>query len=239
MIDASAVRKISSHPMWVASLYEFVAPHWDGLVNGQWAESVASTKFSLEQMQGWILQLYPFIHDFPKFLAEGLIKVEDDFSRTFLIENIRIEKAHSEHWLWMGEGFGLERQQMLDLAEGNATVMRDVQSLTDWVWRINSTGSLAEAVAATSFAVEGAAGALARKVAAGFEAYRDVKGVDMNPKTYKWIREHAHYDDEHPKFALEIVKRYATTEHSQRQVMFASKRSLELLNLALSRASNL
>ena len=78
--------------------------------------------------------------------------------------------------------------------------MRDVQSLTDWVWRINSTGSLAEAVAATSFAVEGAAGALARKVAAGFEAYREVNGVDMNPKTYKWIREHAHYDDEHPKF---------------------------------------
>jgi len=239
MIDAAAVRKISSHPMWVASLYEFVAPHWDALVNGHWAESVASTKFSREQMQGWILQLYPFIHDFPKFLAEGLIKVEDDFSRTFLIENIRIEKAHSEHWLWMGEGFGLERQQMLDFAEGNATVMRDVQSLTDWVWRINSTGSLAEAVAATSFAVEGAAGALARKIASGFEAYRDVEGVDMNPKTYKWIREHAHYDDEHPKFALEIVKRYATTEHSQKQVMFASKRSLELLNLALTTASKL
>ena len=97
MIDAAAVRKISSHPMWVASLYEYVAPHWDGLVNGQWADSVSSTKLSLEQMQGWILQLYPFIHDFPKFLAEGLIKVEDDFSRTFLIENIRIEKAHSEH----------------------------------------------------------------------------------------------------------------------------------------------
>ncbi len=239
MIDTAAVRKISSHPLWVASLYEFVAPYWDDLVNGQWSESVASTKLSLEQMQGWILQLYPFIHDFPKFLAEGLIKVEDDFSRTFLIENIRIEKAHSEHWLWMGEGFGLERRQMLDLAEGRATVLRDVQSLTDWVWRINTTGTLAEAVAATSFAIEGAAGALARKVAAGFEAYRDQPGVDMNPRTYKWIREHAHYDDEHPKFALEIVKRYATTEHSQRQVMHASKRSLELLNLALSISSKL
>ena len=61
----------------------------------------------------------------------------------------------------------------------------------------------------------------------------------MNPKTYKWIREHAHYDDEHPKFALEIVKRYATTEQSQKQVMYASKRSLELLNLALTTASKL
>ena len=238
-MNTSAVRKISSHPMWVASLYEFVAPYWDGLVNGPWTESVAATKLSLPQMRGWILQLYPFIHDFPKFLAEGLIKVEDDFSRTFLIENIRIEKAHAEHWLWMGEGFGLDRQQMLDLAEGKTPVLRDVQSLTDWVWRVNATGSLAEAVAATSFAIEGVAGALARKVAAGFEAYRGQPGVDMNPKTYKWIREHAHYDDEHPKFALEIVKRYAISERSQRQVMFAAKRSVELLNLALITSSQM
>jgi len=238
-MNTSAVRKISSHPMWVASLYEFVAPYWDSLVNGPWAEQVATTRLSLPQMRGWILQLYPFIHDFPKFLAEGLIKVDDDFSRTFLIENIRIEKAHAEHWLWMGEGFGLDRQQMLDLAEGKTPVLRDVQSLTDWVWRVNATGSLAEAVAATSFAIEGVAGALARKVAVGFEAYRGQPGVDMNPKTYKWIREHAHYDDEHPKFALEIVKRYAVSERSQRQVMFAAKRSLELLNLALLTSSQM
>jgi hypothetical protein len=116
-------------------MYEFVTPHWDNLVNGSWAESIASGRLSIEQMQGWILQLYPFIYDFPKFLAEGLIKVEDDFARTFLIENIRIEKAHAEHWLWMGEGFGLSRRQMLDLTEGEALVLRDVQSLTDWVWR--------------------------------------------------------------------------------------------------------
>jgi pyrroloquinoline quinone (PQQ) biosynthesis protein C len=238
-MDTSAIRKISSHPMWVASLYEFVSPHWDNLVNGPWADGVSSASLSVEQMQGWILQIYPFIYDFPKFLAEGLIKVEDDFSRTFLIENIRIEKAHAEHWLWMGEGFGLSKQQMLDLAEGGTPVQRDVQSLTDWVWRVNTKGTLAEAVAATSFAIEGVAGAMARKIGAGFESYRDRPGVDMNPKTYKWIREHAHYDDEHPKFALEIVKRYAITERMQKQVMFAAKRSLELLNLALLTSTGL
>lgn len=238
-METSAVRKISSHPLWVASLYEFVSPHWDNLVNGPWANGVASANLSVEQMQGWILQIYPFIYDFPKFLAEGLIKVEDDFSRTFLIENIRIEKAHAEHWLWMGEGFGLNKQEMLDLAEGGKPVLRDVQSLTDWVWRVNTKGSLAEAVAATSFAIEGVAGALARKIGTGFESYRDRPGVDMNPKTYKWIREHAHYDDEHPKFALEIVKRYAITERMQKQVMFAAKRSLELLNLALLTSTGL
>jgi len=220
-------------------MYEFVTPHWDAVVDGPWANSIVSGRLSVQQMQGWILQLYPFIYDFPKFLAEGLIKVEDDFARTFLIENIRIEKAHAEHWLWMGEGFGLDRQEMLNLAEGERPLLRDVQSLTDWVWRVNTKGSLAEAVAATSFAIEGVAGALARKISTGFEAYGNRPGVNMNPKTYKWIREHSHYDDEHPQFALEIVKHYALTERMQRQVMLAAKRSLELLDLALTTSTNL
>jgi pyrroloquinoline quinone (PQQ) biosynthesis protein C len=238
-MSTTAIPEVSSHPHWVASLYEFLTPHWDDLVNGPWAEGVASASLTVAQMQGWILQLYPFIYDFPKFLAEDLIKVEDDFSRTFLIENIRVEKAHAEHWIWMGEGFGLTRQQMQNIAEGHGPLLRDVQSLSDWIWRINTKGSLAEAVAATSFAIEGVTGALARKICAGFESYRNRPGVDMNPRTYKWMREHSRYDDEHPQYALEVVKKYALTERAHRQVMYAAKRSLELLDLALLTSAQL
>jgi hypothetical protein len=67
----------------------------------------------------------------------------------------------------------------------------------------------------------------------GFEAYRDMPGVQMGPKTYKWFREHAHYDDEHPKIAMEIVRKYATTERMQTKVMLAAKRSVQLLQNAL------
>src|SRR5712675_3112658 len=218
-MNTSAVHKISSHPRWVATMYEFVAPHWDNLVNGPWAESIASTRLSVEQMQGWILHIYPFIYDFPKFLAEALIKVEDDFSRTFLIDNIRVEKAHAEHWLWMGEGFGIPRGEMIALAEGDRPLLRDVQSLTDWIWYINAKGSPAEAVAATSFAIEGATGDLARGLLEGFEAYGSREGVTMNPRTTKWFRIHAKYDDGHPRIALEVVARYARTERDRMKVM--------------------
>jgi pyrroloquinoline quinone (PQQ) biosynthesis protein C len=159
--------------------------------------------------------------------------VEDDESRSFLIDNIRVEKAHAEHWIWMGMGFGVPKKEMLALAEGNRPVLRDVQSLTDWLWYINTKGSLAEAVAATSFAIEGMAGDIARKVTPGFEAYREHSDVEMGPKTYKWFREHALYDDHHPKIALEIVKRYATTEKMQTRAMVAAKRSIQLLHNAL------
>lgn len=229
----SSARALSPHPQWVDSLHGYVKPYWDDLLNGEWAEAVAAGRLTIPEMQGWILQIYPFIHAFPKFLAEALIKVEDDYSRSFLIDNIRVEKAHAEHWIWMGAGFGLKKEDMLALAEGNRPVLRDVQSLTDWLWYINTKGTMAEAVAATSFAIEGATGDLARKVVDGFQSYRDKPGVDMGPKTYKWMKEHAHYDDEHPKIALEIVKRYATTERTQTRVMLAAKRSVQLLNQAL------
>jgi pyrroloquinoline quinone (PQQ) biosynthesis protein C len=226
--------ELSPHPQWIKSLQDYVRPYWEELLQGEWGNAVASGRLTVSEMQGWILQLYPFIHAFPKFLAEALIKVEDEYARSFLIDNIRVEKAHAEHWIWMGQGFGLRQEEMLELADGTRPVLRDVQSLTDWLWYVNTKGTLAEAVAATSFAIEGITGDLSRRVISGFESYRGTPGVDMNPKTYKWMREHARYDDEHPKIALEIVKRYAITERTQTRVMLAAKRSLQLLHLALN-----
>ena len=231
-----SMHDLSPHPVWVDSLHGYIQPYWNDIVEGQWAKRVASSEMTLPEMQGWIMQVYPFIHAFPKFLAEALIKVEDDYSRSFLIDNIRVEKAHAEHWLWMGMGFGLKKEDMLSLADGNRPVLRDVQSLTDWLWYINTKGSLAEAVAATSFAIEGVTGDAARRIATGFEGYRGRPGIDMGPKTYKWMREHVQYDDEHPKIALEIVKNYATTDRMQTKVMLAAKRSLQLLSQALNTA---
>jgi pyrroloquinoline quinone (PQQ) biosynthesis protein C len=223
----------AAHPPWVEELHEYIKPYWNEILDGPWAEGVTQGRLSLAQMQGWLLQLYPFIHTFPKFLAETLIKVEDDFSRAFYITNIRVEKAHADHWVWMGQGFGVKPDDMLSLVNDPEPVLRDVQSLTDWLWYINAKGSLPEAVAATSFAIEGVTGDIARKVTAGFERYKGQPGVDLGPKTYRWMREHAEYDDDHPKIALDIVVRYADTARLQKRAMHAAKRSLQLLNNAL------
>ena len=221
---------------WINTLQSYISPYWNGLLEGPWSEGVTKGTLSLAEMQGWIVQLYPFIHAFPKFLAEALIKCEDDYTRSFYITNIRIEKAHAEHWLAMGTGFGARREEMLALANGEQPLLRDVQSLNDWLWYINTKGTLAEAVAATSFAIEGIAGDIARKVPAGFQYYADEPGVDLSPKTYRWMRQHAHYDDEHPRIALEIVDRYATSDQIRTRVMLAAKRSLQLLDNALTTA---
>ena len=226
--------ELSSHPSWVSSFQSFLAPYWDGLLYGEFVEGVTHARLTLPEMRGWMLQLYPFIHSFPKFLAEALIKVEDEYARSYLIDNIRVEKAHAEHWLWMGQGFGLRREEMVGVLEGHRPLLRDVQSLSDWLWYINTKGALAEAVAATSFAIEGVTGDMCKKAIHGFEAYGTQPGVQMTPKTSKWMREHSRYDDDHPKIALEVVKRYATTERLQTKAMLAAKRSLQLLHLAFN-----
>jgi len=228
--------ELSPHPVWIHTLQHFMRPYWDTVLNGSFVQGAAKAELSVPELRGWMLQMYPFIHAFPKFLAEALIKVEDDYSRSFLIDNIRVEKAHAEHWIWMGQGFGLKREDMLEMADYNQPVLRDVQSLTDWLWYINTKGSLPEAIAATSFAIEGVTGDLARKTLEGFESYRDQPGVDMSNRTSKWMREHARYDDEHPKIALEIIKQYATTERLQKRVILAARRSLQLLDLAFNTA---
>jgi pyrroloquinoline quinone (PQQ) biosynthesis protein C len=222
---------------WIETLKLYVQPDWNELVTGEWASNLVKGTWSTDAIRGWCLQLYPFVHAFPKFLAEALIKVEDEYSRSFLIDNIRVEKAHAEHWLWMGEGFGISREEMMAMAEGERPLLRDVQSLSDWIWFINAKGSLAEAVAATSFAIEGATGDLTRGLIAAFEAYGSREGVTMNPRTTKWFRNHAKYDDDHPRIALQIVARYAQTERARMKVMAAARRSLQLLNLALLTAS--
>lgn len=224
---------VSAPGDWIFSLHDHVSPQWQAILAGAWAEGITHGRLNLQQMQGWLLQMYPFIHAFPKFLAAALLKVEDDEARDFYINNIRVEKAHAEHWLWMGEGFGVPASRMLALAEGDTPVDDQVQALTDWLWHVNLRGTLAEAAAATSFAIEGVTGDIARKVTAGFALYREMPGTDLSPRTYRWMREHAHYDDDHPKIALEIAARYATTERLQTRVRLAARRSLQLLHNAL------
>lgn len=229
--------KLMFEGRWTDALQTYVRPYWDALLLGDLMTKAATGKLALSEMRGWMLQMYPVIHVFPKFLAESLIKVEDDYSRNFFINNIRIERAHARHWLSMADGFGVSEQELIAFAGGEKPVLRDVQSLTDWLWYINCKGTLAEAVAATSFAIEGAIGDVCRKVIHGFEYYEGREGVRLDDKTYRWFREHAHYDDGHARVALEIVERYAATDRVRNRTMLAAKRSLQLLHQALITAT--
>lgn len=221
-------KRFTPHPAWVLQLRQQIEPPWNAILQCRLIQEASAGTLSLQQMQAWMLQLYPFIETFPKWIALNITKTEDPISRSFLIDNVRVEKRHAEQWIYMAEGFGLKRADLCSVKP-----IPEVDALTHWLWSINSQGTLAEAVAATSYAIEGITHDIATVTVKGFPHYEGREGVHLDRKAYWWMEAHAKYDDLHPQQALEIVKQYATTIELQQRVTFVTRRSLEYMHLAL------
>ena len=220
-------RGLTPDPEWVDYLKYEIEPLRSAVLECPLVRQAASGTLPLRQMQNWMIQLYPFIETFPKWLALSITKTEDPRSRSFLIENVRVEKKHAEQWLHMATGFGVPQKALQDIRP-----MASVEALTHWLWSINTQGTLAEGVSATSFAIEGVTHDIAVAVVKGFPKYEGQEGVKLDRKTYWWMEAHAKYDDLHPIYALEIIKQYTQNEIMVERVVQAAKRSLEYLQMA-------
>lgn len=220
-------RKFTSDPEWVSHLKHHIAPYWEAVLQCPLVQEASAGTLPLPRMRAWMTQLYPFIQSFPKWLALSLTKAEDAQSRSYLIENIRVEKKHAEQWLHMAQGFGIPPASLEGLRP-----LAEVDAITHWLWSINTQGSLAEGVGATSYAIEGVTHDIAVMVVKGFPNYEGRDGVHLDKRTYWWMEAHAKYDDLHPVQALEIMKLYTHTTEMERRVTFAAQRSLEYLRMA-------
>lgn len=220
-------KKLTPHPAWILELRQNIEPTWNAILNSKLIQEASAGTLSLPQMRAWLLQLYPFIETFPKWIALNIPKTQDAMSRGFLIDNVRVEKRHAEQWVYMAEGFGLKRDDLYTVKP-----LPEVEALTHWLWSINTQGTLAEAVAATNYAIEGITKDIAIVTVKGFPHYEGVDGIHLERKAYWWMEAHAKYDDLHPQQALEIIKLYATTKELQNKVTFVTRRSLEYMLMA-------
>jgi pyrroloquinoline quinone (PQQ) biosynthesis protein C len=222
-------RIFTPDPPWVRELKEAVAPHWQAVLACPLIQEAASGTLSLRQMRAWLVQLYPFIETFPKWIALNIAKTQDPVSRAFMIDNVRVEKRHAEQWVAMAEGFGIEANELFSVRP-----VPQVEALTHWLWSINTQGSLPEAVGATNYAIEGVTHDISSCVVKGFPFYDGREGLRLNKKTYAWMEAHAAYDDLHPVQALHVMKLYTNSEEMVEKVIFATQRSLEYMLMALN-----
>lgn len=220
-------RKFTPHPAWVLELRQHIEPAWNAILNCRLIQEASAGTLSLPQMRAWLLQLYPFIETFPKWIALNIPKTQDAMSRGYLIDNVRVEKRHAEQWVYMAEGFGIKRDDLYTVKP-----LPEVDALTHWLWSINTQGTLAEAVAATNYSIEGITRDIAIVTMKGFPHYEGVDGIHLDRKAYWWMEGHAKYDDLHPQQALEIIKLYATSKELQNKVRFVTLRSLEYMLMA-------
>ena len=149
--------------------------------------------------------IWPVIEQFPQYMAMNLVKVQygrtqgHDMARRYLIRNIRVEQSHADHWIEWAEASGVSKE---DLITGQVPMASHV--LSHWCWHTCERDSLAAAMAATNYAIEGATGEWSMVVCSS-DTYENSFDPQVRRKAMKWLRMHAEYDDKHPWEALEII----------------------------------
>ncbi len=150
---------------------------------------------------------WPLIERFPQFIALNLLKTSYgsdpalNAARGWLAANVRIEHRHAEWFLDWAEASGVPRDEMLTGPRPAA-----MTAIADWCWRMCETADLADAMAATNYAIEGATGDWTRPLAKSEGYQRRFAGGDPE-KSLRWLRAHAEYDEDHPLEALRIIVR--------------------------------
>ena len=227
--------KYTSNPQWVTEFEASAAPYVKRIVHCQYFNELSEGSLSLPRCRASLMNFYPLIQNFPKFMALNLAKTADPLHsvhgvvRDWLIENISVEKEHSNWWIDWAEGFGISQEELRDIQP-----IAEVDALQNFLWRICTYGSLVEGISATNLAIDGPTGLWARKIKSGLYKYKDREGVRIDEKSMQWVEGHAEYDDAHPKEALELIKMLATDEESQEKAKQAAIRAFEYYAAAMT-----
>lgn len=220
--------EFTPNPDWVIEMDGYLEPYRRAILQSRLVQGMSDGKLSIRQIRGWNIQFYPFIESFPHFMGLNLARATDRMSRTYLIDNIRVEKRHADQWIDMAYGFGVTPEEI-----SHSPILAEVEALTHWLWSINSRGSFSEALAATNYAIEGVTQGIATIMVRGFSKYEGLEGVHLDRKAYQWMEAHISYDDLHPFQALEIIKQQVMSPEAQKKIKQAARRSLEYLYMAL------
>jgi len=227
--------RITAHPEWMIDLLKYLEPFKRKVINHKVFRDINSQKLTVKQFKGALINFYPLIEDFPKYMALNLAKVPpgnataNRRTRYWLMTNINQERLHAGWWREFAFGFGLPKNTL----EKEVSPPPQMDAINNYLWRICTYGSLAEGIAAANYAVEGPTGEWTKGINAGIQQYSGMDGVNLNAKSLEWITAHAKYDDHHPEEALELIKAYAITRKDQEKVGHAMQRSLEYYALAL------
>ena len=233
------LKSIGSYPVWLQRVVHETTPHKRRVVDHELFALMRDAKLPLPTMQRFMLGIWPTIEQFPRFMAMNLKKAAygdsagSDMARRYLIQNIRVEQKHAEHWANWANAAGLT---LADLRSG--ADIEEMQALAHWCWVVCDRAELAVAIAATNFAVEGATGEWSCVVCSQ-DTYAASLPEEIRVPAMRWLKVHAEYDDTHPWEALDIVATllgHAPSAHEIAQVRQAIRSSYRYMELSLDSA---
>ena len=196
---------ITSYPAWAQDLVDDCADTKRKVVEHELFKLMRDAKLGERETHTFLAGIWPVIEQFPQYMAMNLVKVQygrtlgHDMARRYLIRNIRVEQNHADHWIQWAEASGASKE---DLISGQVPMSTHV--LSHWCWHTCERDSLAAAMAATNYAIEGATGEWSMVVCSK-DTYENCFDPQVRRKAMKWLRLHAEYDDKHPWEALDII----------------------------------
>jgi pyrroloquinoline quinone (PQQ) biosynthesis protein C len=233
------LKSIGSYPVWLQRVVHETTPHKRRVVEHELFSLMRDARLPLPTMQRFMIGIWPTIEQFPRFMAMNLKKagygdgVGTDMARRYLIQNIRVEQKHAEHWATWASVAGLS---VNDLRAGEDT--EELQALAHWCWYVCDRADLAVAMAATNYAVEGATGEWSCVVCSE-DTYAKSLPEEVRTPAMRWLKVHAEYDDTHPWEALDIVATLLGHAPSAREIAHvrqAIRTSYRYMELSLDSA---
>jgi pyrroloquinoline quinone (PQQ) biosynthesis protein C len=221
-------------PEWAQKFWYDLVPLKDLIVHHPYFKEMEAGILSLERCRRGLINFYPLVENFPKYMALSLAKTTSRSSlghleaRNWLIDNIYVEQRHADWWRDWAQGFGCTQEEL-----DHANPSPAMDAINHYLWHINNQGALVDSLGATNVAVEWATGEWAKRVLPGVQSYAQQGLATINDRTLAWLQAHADYDDGHPREALELIILCARTLQEQQSAFRATKRGLEYYLLAL------
>ncbi|MER2299713.1 TenA family transcriptional regulator [Pseudomonas promysalinigenes] len=232
----------ASYPQWAQQLIEDCRESKRRVVEHEFYQRLRDGQLRQSTIRQYLIGGWPVVEQFSLYMAYNLTKTRyarhpgEDMARRWLMRNIRVELNHADYWVHWCQAHGVH---LHDLQAQD--VPPELNGLNDWCWRVCTTESLAIAMAATNYAIEGATGEWSAVVCAE-DTYAMGFPEDQRKRAMKWLKMHAQYDDAHPWEALEIICTLAgenPTQGLRNELRKAICKSYDCMYLFLERCMQL
>jgi pyrroloquinoline quinone (PQQ) biosynthesis protein C len=227
--------EITPNTGWAKDFWDELTPYKDQVVNHPYFRDASDLSLSLERLQRALIDFYPLVENFPKYMGLILSKTTsglfagDEQTRYWLMTNMMVERKHADWWVDFAIGFGCDRDALYHAKPGIKT-----DALNHYLWNVNTRCSLAEGIGATNLAIEWATGEWTRNVMPKAVEVGRKFGFEPDKKTLAWMDAHAEYDDHHPYEAMEIIKFYCAEDKELRaKTLEATKKGIQYYLLGL------
>src|SRR5579885_1799241 len=232
---AGDLQDLASYPLWVREIVADVQGLKASVAGHRLFWQMRDAALPPHAAANLLVRVWPVIERFPQYTGRHLAKLQfgkpgHDLARVFLTRNVRVEQNHADYWVAWAQASGVPYEDLLRGSEAAPSA-----SLAHWCWYVCDRGSLAEAVAATNYAIEGATGEWAQLVCSS-DRYAGSLPEGKRKSGMRWLRAHARYDDSHPWEALEIVASLLGSNPSSRDteaILAAIRSSYDYMRITL------